>query len=117
MFGDGYLLSFVFVAIAIWFCKTWYKRRRYICYDSLFDILTAVALSVYLLSNFPKFTNVFSLGCRLDQQVYHFWGNVFQFDINNPMQGLSKWKRQFGDIFTIKLLGQDIVVVSIITIQ
>ena len=42
-----------------------------------------------------------------------FLGNVLQFDINNPLKGLSKWKKQFGDIFTIKLLGQDIVVVSI----
>ena len=41
-----------------------------------------------------------------------FLGNVLQFDINNPIQGLSKWKKQFGDIFSLKLLGQDIVVVS-----
>ena len=41
-----------------------------------------------------------------------FLGNVHQMDINNPLPYLATWKKQFGDIFSLHILGQDIVVVS-----
>ena len=40
-------------------------------------------------------------------------GNVHQIDINRPLPDLAKWRKQFGDIFKINLLGQDVVVVGI----
>ena len=40
-------------------------------------------------------------------------GNVHQMNINNPLPYLGAWKKQFGDIFSVNILGEDIVVVSI----
>ena len=39
-------------------------------------------------------------------------GNVHQMDSKNPLFNLAIWNKQFGDIFKINLLGEDIVVVS-----
>ena len=33
-------------------------------------------------------------------------------DSKNPLLNLAIWNKQFGDIFKISLLGEDIVVVS-----
>ena len=46
---------------------------------------------------------------------YPLLGNVLQLDLNNPLEKLTKWRKEYGDIFTINLIGQDIVVVSCIT--
>ena len=46
---------------------------------------------------------------------YPLLGNVLQLDLNNPLEKLTKWRKEFGDIFTINLIGQYIVVVSCIT--
>ena len=43
---------------------------------------------------------------------YPLLGNVLQLDLNNPVEKLAKWRKEFGDILTINLTGQDVVVVS-----
>ena len=43
---------------------------------------------------------------------YPVLGNVLQLDLNNPVEKLAKWRKEFGDILTINLIGQDVVVVS-----
>ena len=45
---------------------------------------------------------------------YPLLGNMLQLDLNDPVEKLAKWRKEFGDIFTINLIGQDIVVVSCI---
>ena len=42
---------------------------------------------------------------------YPIVGNALHIDINYPLKQLAKWRKEFGDIFKINLLGQDIVVV------
>ena len=43
---------------------------------------------------------------------YPLLGNILQLDLNHPVEKLAKWRKEFGDILTINLIGQDIVVVS-----
>lgn len=40
------------------------------------------------------------------------FGNMFQIDQKYPNHTLSEWAREYGDIYSISLLGQDKVVVS-----
>lgn len=42
---------------------------------------------------------------------YPLLGNVLQTNFHNIVESLTKWTEEFGDIFKINLLGQDIVVV------
>ena len=43
---------------------------------------------------------------------YPMLGNVMQVNFHNIVESLTKWTEEFGDIFKINLIGQDIVVVS-----
>ena len=41
-----------------------------------------------------------------------YLGNIFDLDPNAPQITLTAWARKYGDIYTIHLLGNDIVVLS-----
>ena len=42
---------------------------------------------------------------------YPLLGNVLQTNFHNIVESLTKWTEEFGEIFKINLLGQEIVVV------
>ena len=43
---------------------------------------------------------------------YPLLGNLLQFGLNNPKERLATWRKEFGDIFSIRFFGQEAVVVS-----
>ena len=40
------------------------------------------------------------------------FGNFFSIDFKNPTEKFTEWAHEFGGIFTLNILGQNIVVVS-----
>ncbi len=42
-------------------------------------------------------------------------GNIFEFDIKDPKKYLTAWREKFGKIFSFSLMGQKVVVVSVVS--
>ncbi|CAH1796245.1 unnamed protein product [Owenia fusiformis] len=45
-------------------------------------------------------------------QKWPFIGNAFEIDSQNPQETFINWSKKYGDVFSVKVFGEDIVIVN-----